>query len=153
MSEIEIVPMERRHLDAAAELERLCFSQPWSRQGLEEELENPLAFFYVALLDGKTAGYAGMHCVAGEAYAANIAVFPECRRRGVGRALAQKLAESARSEGCSFLSLEARVSNESAVSLYRGLGFQEEGRRKRFYTSPQEDAVILTLRFPENQTG
>ena len=145
--------MEHRHLDAAAELEKVCFSQPWSRQGLEEELGNPLAFFYVALVEGKTAGYAGMHCVAGEAYVTNIAVFPEFRRRGVGRALAQKLAESAECESCSFLSLEARASNTAAVSLYHSLGFQEEGRRKHFYTFPQEDAVILTLRFPANQTG
>ena len=151
MNGVEVIPMGKSHLDAAADLEKACFSQPWSRRGLEEELENPLAFFYIALLDGKTAGYAGMHCVAGEAYVTNVAVFPQFRRRGAGRALTEKLVATAEREGCSFLSLEVRASNGVAISLYQSLGFQEEGRRKHFYASPQEDAVIMTRRFPAEQ--
>ena len=69
-----IAPMALEHIPEIARLESVCFSQPWSRQGLEEELTNPTARFFVALWDGKTAGYAGMHGVCGEGYIANIAV-------------------------------------------------------------------------------
>lgn len=145
MAELKVVPMEERHLDALAALERECFSEPWTRAGLAAELDNPIAVFRVAELDGKPAGYAGMHCVLDECYVANVAVFPQYRRRGVARALMEHLAGFAEQYGESFLTLEVRPSNAAAVALYTGLGFQQAGRRKDFYRLPKEDALILTL--------
>lgn len=134
-------------MDALAELERVCFSQPWSREGLRTELTNPAARFLVAEIAGKTAGYGGMHCAVGEYYIDNIAVFPEFRGRGVGRALVEGLKEIVRREEGEFLSLEVRPSNKTAVGLYEQAGFDRIGLRKGFYENPKEDALIMTLRF------
>ena len=140
------VPLQERHLDEAARLETLCFSRPWSRQALAEELENPTAFFLAAEDDtGELLGYAGMHVVCGEGYIDNVAVFPQARRRGVGRLLVQSLVQWLREHEGFFLTLEVRPSNEPAISLYGSLGFEEVGRRPRFYECPTEDALLMTL--------
>ena len=139
-----IVPMKERHLDDLARLERLCFSRPWSRQSLKEELTNPAACFLVGEEAGEVLGYAGMHCAAGECYVDNVAVFPEARRQGVGRKLMEALLQAAAARGGEFLSLEVRPSNLEALALYRGLGFREVGRRRRFYDDPVEDGLLLT---------
>ena len=139
-----IAPMEERHLDDLARLERLCFSRPWSRQALKEELTNPAACFLVGEEAGEVLGYAGMHCAAGECYVDNVAVFPEARRQGVGRKLMEALLQAAAARGGEFLSLEVRPSNLEALALYRGLGFREVGRRRRFYDDPVEDGLLLT---------
>ena len=140
------VPLQERHLDEAARLETLCFSRPWSRQALAEELENPTAVFMAAEDDtGELLGYAGMHVVCGEGYIDNVAVFPEARRRGVGRLLVQSLVQWLREHEGVFLTLEVRPSNEPAISLYGSLGFEEVGRRPRFYEFPTEDALLMTL--------
>jgi len=139
-----IVPMEERHLDDLARLERLCFSRPWSRQALKEELTNPAACVLVGEEAGEMLGYAGMHCAAGECYVDNVAVFPEARRQGVGRKLMEALLQAAAARGGEFLSLEVRPSNLEALALYRGLGFREVGRRRRFYDDPVEDGLLLT---------
>ena len=139
-----IAPMEERHLDDLARLERLCFSRPWSRQALKEELTNPAVCFLVGEEAGEVLGYAGMHCAAGECYVDNVAVFPEARRQGVGRKLMEALLQAAAARGGEFLSLEVRPSNLEALALYRGLGFREVGRRRRFYDDPVEDGLLLT---------
>lgn len=140
-----VVPMGERHLDEIARLESLCFSEPWSRKALEEELENPTAMFLVAEENGVVLGYAGMHAVCGEGYIDNIAVFPEHRRNGVARRLITELADRLSQQDGEFLTLEVRASNEAAISLYHSIGFLEVGRRPRFYTNPTEDALLLTF--------
>ena len=131
-------------MDDLARLERLCFSRPWSRQALKEELTNPAVCFLVGEEAGEVLGYAGMHCAAGECYVDNVAVFPEARRQGVGRKLMEALLQAAAARGGEFLSLEVRPSNLEALALYRGLGFREVGRRRRFYDDPVEDGLLLT---------
>ncbi|WP_243111118.1 ribosomal protein S18-alanine N-acetyltransferase [Acutalibacter sp. 1XD8-33] len=139
--------MSAGHLEAVAEIERVCFSSPWSRQALAEELSNPNAVYLVAVDEGLAVGYGGMRFAAGEFYVDNIAVLPECRRRGIGRQITSALLQEARRRGGSFLSLEVRPSNQAAIELYLRLGFLLEGRRKNFYTKPAEDALIFTRRF------
>lgn len=146
---MKITAMAPEHLDSAAQLERLCFSAPWSRTALEEELENPNAVYLAATEGGRVVGYGGMRSAAGEYYIDNIAVSPEHRRQGIGRALVAALIERARQEHGSFITLEARASNLGAAALYRGLGFKEMGRRPGFYSHPVEDALIMTLQLVE----
>ena len=117
---VTIVPMAENHLPALAELESLCFADPWSESALREELGNPCARFLVALYDGEVAGYLGCHHIAGEGFIANIAVLPAYRRRGIARALVQ----AAQAKPLSRLTLEVRASNEAAIALYRSLGFK-----------------------------
>ena len=79
---VRIVPMTADHLDEVAELERICFSVPWSRNMLAEELDNALSAMLVALDDqGRVAGYAGLQVILDEGYITNVAVRPDCRRR------------------------------------------------------------------------
>lgn len=145
--DMEIVRMREEHTEILAELERQCFSKPWSQKALLDEVENPSACFLVAVADGRVAGYGGMHCVCGQCYLANLAVSPEYRRQGIGAALLAALEKEARSRGGEFLSLEVRPSNCQAIGLYTKLGFEEAGRRRDFYRDPREDALILTKRF------
>ena len=143
---VQIVPMNGDHLDEVAELERVCFPDPWSRNMLKEELENDLAAFLVAL-DGQGAvtGYAGLQVVLDEGYILNVAVRPDCRRQGVAGQLLQVFLDFAKGNQLAFLTLEVRASNYPAIALYGSRGFRGVGRRKNYYEHPKEDAVIMTL--------
>lgn len=138
-----VVPMEERHLDTLAEIEKACFHTPWSADMLREELGKGI--FLVAEQDGAVAGYVGCQTVLDEGYITNVAVSPDCRRQGIGRALIAELTERAKRAGLAFVTLEARESNAPAITLYEGAGFRRVGVRKNFYTAPAEDAVLMTL--------
>ena len=137
---IEIRKMDAESAHLAAELEKLCFSEPWSEKAILEEAER--GFFVAAYIDGVFAGYAGMTCVLDERDVCNIATVPELRGRGVGMALTQALIESARETGASVVMLEVRKSNAAAIALYEKSGFTLVGRRKNFYCLPREDALL-----------
>lgn len=138
-----IVPMAERHLAALAEIEKACFHAPWSESMLREELGKGL--FLVAERDGQAVGYVGCQTVLDEGYITNVAVSPDCRRQGIGRALIAELVSRARAQDLAFVTLEARASNAPAIALYEGAGFGRVGVRKNFYTAPTEDAVLMTL--------
>ena len=145
---VRIVPMNADHLDEIAELERICFSTPWSRNMLAEELDNACSAFLVALDDSdKVVGYAGLQVVLDEGYIANVAVRPECRRQGIAGKLLQVLLDFAQANRLAFLTLEVRASNYEAIALYGSRGFRSVGRRKNYYEHPREDAIIMTKEF------
>ena len=100
---MQIVSMTAEHVSRLAELEKLCFSEPWSEKSLTEEIDNPAACFLVAMQQDEVLGYGGMHTVLGESYVDNIAVFPEFRGHGVGRTLMAALIEKARENGGVFI--------------------------------------------------
>ncbi len=151
-SDISIVPIAPKHIKDIARLEELCFSEPWSEEGILEAYRLGTRFF-IAETDNLIAGYIGIKAVIDEGYITNIAVFPEFRRRGVAKALLNKVFEFAKEKELSFVSLEVRPSNTEAVSLYEKTGFKEEGRRKNFYRLPLEDALIMTKRFSYENIG
>lgn len=143
MKEIRIVPFGAQHVVAVAELEQVCFADPWTEDGLKEELDNACARFLTAVDEtGAVAGYIGCHTVLDEGYIANVAVSPDFRRQGIGKKLVQALL--AQSTDLSFVTLEVRVSNDPAIRLYTGCGFQPVGTRKKFYSHPTEDALLMT---------
>ena len=145
---VRIVPMNADHLDEVAELERICFSTPWSRNMLAEELDNMLSAFLVALDDrDRVVGYAGVQVILDEGYIPNIAVRPECRRQGIAAKLLQVFMDFAKANQLSFLTLEVRASNYDAIALYGSRGFRSMGRRKNYYEHPREDALIMTREF------
>ena len=146
---VKIVPMTADHLEELEKLERICFSRPWSRKMLAEELENQCAAFLVAedSVSGRVLGYAGLMVVADEGYITNVAVFPEYRRQGIASQILQVFVQFAEANRLAFLTLEVRPSNAAAIALYQGFGFEEVGRRKNYYDLPKEDALILTKYF------
>ena len=143
--EARIVPLEKEHAPKLAELEQLCFSDPWSEEGIAFEAGNEAARFFVALCGEEIAGYAGMLYAADLGNICNIAVLPQFRRHGVGRRLVYALIDSAKELGVSELTLEVRASNEPAKALYSSFGFEEVGTRKNFYNNPNEDAIVMNL--------
>lgn len=153
-AKVRIVPMTADHLDEAAALERVCFSDPWSRNMLAEELDNALAAF-LAALDGTGAvvGYAGLQVVLDEGYILNIAVRPDCRRQQIASQLLEVFINFAQGNRLSFLTLEVRASNAPAIALYERWGFAEVGRRRNYYEHPREDAVIMTREFKYKKEG
>ena len=145
---VRVVPMTSDHLDEVAELERICFSVPWSRNMLAEELDNLLSAFLVALDEGgRVVGYAGVQIILDEGYITNVAVRPECRRQGIAAKLLQVFLDFAKANQLAFLTLEVRASNYDAIALYGSRGFRSVGRRKNYYEHPKEDAIIMTLEF------
>lgn len=146
---INIVPMQEDHLEELERLEKICFSRPWSRKMLAEELENQCAAFLVAEEPGsrRVLGYAGVLVMADEGYITNVAVFPEYRRQGIAAQIIQVFCDFAQGNHLAFLTLEVRPSNRPAIALYHSFGFEEVGRRKNYYDLPKEDALILTRRF------
>ena len=147
MINLIISKMEREHLDSLAELEKICFSQPWSYKSLEDELENKTAHFFTALVDGEVAGYIGMYIVCDNCFVTNIAVFPKFRRQGIAKALIKMALLTNDAMETDFISLEVRPSNEAAISLYKSFGFEQNGSRKNYYKNPNEDALIMTKFF------
>ena len=138
-----LTKMTQAHVAQIAELEKLCFSEPWSERSVASELNNPLAFWLVAEEDGRVAGYIGSQTVMGETDMMNVAVHPGYRKRGIATGLIVSLVGELRKMGSHCLTLEVRASNESAIRVYRTLDFQEVGRRKNYYRNPREDALIL----------
>lgn len=144
IDDIKILPMDETHLKDLALLEKQCFSTPWSENALKAELEKENSRFFVAITKNEVSGYVGANNVLGELYIDNIAVFYNYRGFGIGEALLRHLIDVAKSENCSLITLEVRVSNTPARNLYEKLGFKNVGLRKNFYEQPKEDAVIYT---------
>lgn len=143
----KIVPFNAELIGGVENIEKSCFSAPWTRCGLESELSNQTARFFVALENGEAIGYIGVHFILDEGYIANLAVLREHRGRGAAAALIGEIIKNAKEEKLAFVSLEVRKSNFAAISLYEKSGFESVGIRKNFYSDPIEDALIMTLKF------
>ena len=143
---MNITEMKQQHVAQVAELEALCFSDPWSEQSIASELKNNLAFWLVAEEDGEVVGYIGSQTVFPESDVMNVAVRPDRRRLGIGQILVEALIRHLQTRECESLTLEVRASNASAIALYEKLGFAQIGLRKNYYRNPKEDALILRKR-------
>ena len=138
-----ITNMRQEHVAQVAALEKLCFSDPWSENSVASELNNPLSLWLVALDGERLAGYVGSQTVMDESDMMNLAVHPDYRCQGIGSRLVDELIKELKKKGSQRLTLEVRVSNEPAKRLYDELGFSEIAVRKRYYSHPKEDALIL----------
>ena len=138
-----IVKMNATHVPQIAELEKLCFKDPWSENSIASELDNRLAFWLVALEDEHVIGYVGSQTVLGETDMMNIAIHPDYRKCGIATQLICALIQGLTEQGSHSLMLEVRASNEPAKNLYIKLGFETVGIRKNYYRNPREDALIL----------
>ena len=140
---MRIVSMTAEHVPQVAELEKLCFSDPWSENSIGSELKNELALWLVAEEEGTAVGYVGSQTVMDETDMMNIAVHPDYRRQRIAEALVEHLICQLKQRGSRCLTLEVRASNLSAQRLYEKLGFSQIGRRPGYYRHPKEDALIL----------
>lgn len=134
--------MKEEDIQGVAEVEKECFSSPWSEKSLREELENPQAYFFVADVGGEIAGYMGTISVFGECSVTNIAVKEKWRKKGIASSVLHRAILNSVYLGDEFITLEVRKSNTSAIALYEKFGFVKMGERKNFYRQPTEDAFI-----------
>lgn len=144
---MKIVSMCAEDAKELAELDKEVFSVPWSEKSFLEEFENRLAVYYIAKEENKIIGYAGFWHVADEGDITNIAVKQEYRRKGIASCLIETIIKEADRRKLLLLTLEVRESNAAAIKLYEKFGFKIIGKRKRYYTNPAEDALIMTLYF------
>lgn len=133
-------------VEAVSRIEEAVFSMPWKQDDFLAMVEADYAHYFVAEEDGEIAGYCGVRNMAGEGEITNVAVAGQFRRRGIGRRLMEYMLKKAPSFGIGDLTLEVRVSNAPAISLYESLGFHQEGVRPDFYEKPKEDALIMWKR-------
>ena len=131
-------------IHAVAEIEKKCFSLPWSEKSFEDSITRDDTIFLVCE-DETITGYIGMYICFDEASITNVAVSPEFRKKGYGEMLVMAAKETAKAAGAESILLEVRVSNEPAISLYKKQGFEELGIRKKFYEHPVEDAIIMKV--------
>ena len=137
-----------RYSGAIADMEKKCFSKPWSIKAIEEFMSFDINNIFLAIdKDGedKLASYISFTDVCGELQIANVATDEAYRRRGAASFLIEKLKEYAADNNSHLITLEVRSSNNAAVSLYKKHGFEEVGVRKNYYSDPTEDAVLMNF--------
>ena len=139
---LRIRRMQDDDLDQVTALEQKIFSIPWTRDGFLESLHSQYTLYLVAEI-GEIVGYCGYMRSFEDADICNVAVAPHMRSRGIGEEMLRMLMEMGRKDGIERYTLEVRVSNKSALRLYKKLGFEIAGIRKNFYALPTEDAYIM----------
>lgn len=142
---ITIKPMTKFDIDAIIELEKAAYGEHhWSKESFYNELSNNLAKYFCAFNeDNKLIGYAGCWQILEEAHITNIAVSIDFRRKYIGEALLKNIIDSCYQNMVKFITLEVRVSNKAAISLYEKYGFKSLGVRKGYYQNNNEDALIM----------
>jgi ribosomal-protein-alanine N-acetyltransferase len=147
LRDIVIGDMEAEDLPSVLEIERASFTTPWSEISFYNELKNPRSIVKAARKEGRAIGYVCANRILDEGHILDLAVHPAFRGRGVASALALHVIERLRKEGVRCIFLEVRDSNEPAAKLYKKFGFERIGIRKNYYLSPEEDGLIMCLKF------
>ena len=146
MTDYTIVNVIPEHIDSILEIEKLCFSLPWSRSALENQMNAKNCLFLSAVEGKNVLGYIGLMTVLDEGYISNVAVAPRYRRHGIADSLIGALIGRTESS-LAFMTLEVRESNAPAIALYEKHGFISVGTRKNYYKNPKENARLMTLFF------
>lgn len=141
--------MKKEDIPAVAVLEKEIFPDPWSEQALAESLEQNHTLLLTAYEDRQLIGYLILYYALEDGEIARIAVIPEKRRQGVGARLLLELENLCELNGITKLLLDVRESNAGAVSFYKDYGFTEDGIRRKFYSDPVEDAVLMSRQLGE----
>lgn len=135
--------MTMADIEAVYALECNCFSVPWSKDSLEKEIANKLAYYVVLEEHEKIIGYGGLWGILGEGEITNIAVDTAYRGKGYGSVIVRELIKYGEKEDFERITLEVRQSNVIAQKLYMKSGFKEIAVRKNYYQKPTEDAIIM----------
>lgn len=138
-----IRPASPADAPAVSVLERQCFADPWSAEGIAETLAAPLGCHLVAEVGGTVQGYLLARVFPPTAEIMNLAVAPPQRRRGLAGALLASALTALAARGATEVFLEVRASNSPAQGLYQAAGFRPVGLRPGYYAAPREDALVL----------
>ncbi len=143
---IDISPLTIGDLEQVMDIEPVAFgSHHWTRQSFMNELINPSGFYYAAREqeNERVLGYSGFWLIGEEAHVTTLAVHPDYRRLYVGERLLINDIIQARKVGADWVTLEVRVSNDSAQKLYGKYSFRSLGVRRNYYQDNDEDALVL----------
>jgi ribosomal-protein-alanine N-acetyltransferase len=143
---LEIQPLTPDDLSAALELDQACFGGLWNLEAYQRELESPNTELLGLFSNFSSSRMLGMGCfwsIVDEAHITIVAVHPHYHRQGLGAALLYSLLVTAYDRGLERATLEVRVSNSAAISLYQKFGFKTAGRRRGYYRDNGEDALVL----------
>ncbi len=144
VEEYSVVAMQLNHLDEVLKIEEQSFPTPWSRYAFTcELLDNDFARYFCLLHGDKVVGYMGLWVILDEGHITNVAIHPDYRNNGLGEFLMRHVMLRCQSSGVQRMTLEVRVSNLAAQSLYKRLGFSGVGVRRGYYTDTREDAMIM----------
>lgn len=147
--ELSFRSMTTDDIRTIARIEQESFSSPWSAEAFQMELsQNHFARYMVLECRGETIGYGGMWLIVDEAHITNIAIREPYRGQGLGEKLLREMMRTAAWFGATRITLEVRVTNDRAQSLYRKLGFYDAGIRPRYYSDNHEDALIMWAKLP-----
>lgn len=146
MNNLVICPFEEKYIDSILSIEKLSFTDPWSKDSMEKELYNNFARYVVVKYNDEVIGYGGMWLILDEGHITNIAVTPKYRCIGAGKIILKSLIDICKREKIDSLTLEVRISNTIAQNLYIKFGFVSEGIRKNYYADNHEDALIMWKR-------
>ncbi|MBE7020605.1 MAG: ribosomal-protein-alanine N-acetyltransferase [Ruminococcaceae bacterium] len=140
----KISPLSYENIDGVFSVELTSFENPWSKQAFIDEINNPLARYFVLENENEVIGYAGLWHIIDEGHITNIAVKPAFRGQGLSKLLMNELVDYYKSNSLVFLTLEVRESNLVARRLYESYGFKIIGERKKYYQN-NETAVLYSL--------
>lgn len=143
MTFITLQTIEHPLLPAVLELDHLCFGGLWSLEGYQREVDSPNSELIAIVHDQTLIGYGCFWAILDEAHITIVAVHPDHQRQGFGNLLLYALLVRAHQRDMARATLEVRISNQSAISLYQKYDFKVAGQRKRYYTDTGEDALIL----------
>ncbi|MGI6071602.1 MAG: ribosomal protein S18-alanine N-acetyltransferase [Lachnospiraceae bacterium] len=152
--EIAYYEMSYEDIAQVSAMELKYFSQPWTEAGIGHYMEAGNTIFLVAkdTQDASLVGYCALMYIADEAELISIAVREDCRGYGIAREMLDISYEMLRDRDVVTIHLEVRESNEAAIGLYESEGFERVGLRKDFYSKPEENALLYTLRLqPEDE--
>ncbi len=138
--------MKPEDLEQVMTLERQIFSRPWSEQSMRSAMQQQGTVYLVDAVDGKVRGYLGIWCMAEDGDLCNMAVAEPFRRERIASGLLGEGLACCREQGMHRVILEVRESNTPAKELYGRQGFVPIGVRKRYYTDPVEDAILMECR-------
>lgn len=141
---IKIIKATQKNISDVAMIEENCFLTTWTEQSIADSIRNDNAYFGVAYVDNKPAGYMSIQVCCGEGDIMRVAVLPEFRRLGIGRALLEKCFLANKLDA---VFLDVRENNVPAIRLYESFGFEKIGVRKNYYTNPTENAVMMKKTF------
>lgn len=143
---VQVIRLREEDLEQAVALEEEVFTHPWSRQAIDDMIENENVCFLVAKIGEEVVGNCALRMILGEGEITNVSVKEAYRGRGIAKEMLQELIKIGSKYGVKQFTLEVRTKNVVAISLYEKLGFKKEGKRKNFYMDPIDDAWIMWKR-------
>lgn len=145
MKDVKVRNLLKSDAEQIAEINKKCFTRPWSLEAMKKESKNNLASYKVLEIGEDVIGYGGFWLVMDEAEITNVAVLEEYRGQHFSKLIMVELMKTAKERGANYMTLEVRSKNQVAKNLYKDLGFKMDGMRKNYYNNPKDDCFLMSL--------